>query len=248
LNPNLRYKIIAVSQPAAAKNALEEIIRADAAARLVKYMSPGEQLIEISVPLSELESAVKNKSIFLRDIMPVNADGTYTKPPAPYYGVSLISRAGYKLLEAIDRFGLTLPKNGRALDLGASPGGFCEVLLNAGLFVTAVDPAEMDSRISSRGNFTHFKGLAQDFPPEGTFDVITNDMRLDIAESTRIMNSMPQHMASGGFGVIILKLSDGRWMKKTDKALDKLSEFYSIIRAKQLFHNRSEVTVLVRKE
>ena len=70
-------------------------------------------------------------------------------------------------------------------------------------------------------------------------------MRLDIMDSARIMIDMRRFLAKGGAGVITLKLSDGQWRKKTDKAVNLLSRSYSVVGAKQLFHNRSEVTVVV---
>jgi 23S rRNA (cytidine2498-2'-O)-methyltransferase len=141
---------------------------------------------------------------------------------------------------------LQIPAGGSALDLGAAPGGFTEVLLNSGLNVTAVDPAELDARVAGREGLTHFRGLAQHFSPSESFDVITNDMRLDITDSVCIMNDMYKYLRSDGFGVVVLKLSDGHWKKKTDRAVGLLSKAYGYVRAKQLHSNRSEVTVVVR--
>ncbi|HEY7418221.1 MAG TPA: SAM-dependent methyltransferase, partial [Ktedonobacteraceae bacterium] len=43
-----------------------------------------------------------------------------------------ISRAEFKLLEAIESFGLYLPPQGQTLDLGAAPGGWTRLLLDQG--------------------------------------------------------------------------------------------------------------------
>jgi 23S rRNA (cytidine2498-2'-O)-methyltransferase len=51
-----------------------------------------------------------------------------------------ISRAEFKLLEALDVFGVALPSAGVALDLGAAPGGWTRLLRERGLRVVAVDP------------------------------------------------------------------------------------------------------------
>src|SRR5207245_5904296 len=61
-----------------------------------------------------------------------------------------ISRSEFKLLEALEVFGVTLPSGGRALDLGAAPGGWTRLLLEAGLRVVAVDPANLDPRLARR--------------------------------------------------------------------------------------------------
>ncbi|WP_297168187.1 SAM-dependent methyltransferase, partial [Thermogemmatispora sp.] len=59
-----------------------------------------------------------------------------------------ISRSEMKLLEALEVFHLTLPSDGEALDLGAAPGGWTRLLLQAGLHVVAVDPAALAPALS----------------------------------------------------------------------------------------------------
>jgi 23S rRNA (cytidine1920-2'-O)/16S rRNA (cytidine1409-2'-O)-methyltransferase len=50
-----------------------------------------------------------------------------------------VSRAALKLIHALDHFKLT-PQNKRCLDIGASTGGFTQVLLERGAsYVTAID-------------------------------------------------------------------------------------------------------------
>ena len=65
-----------------------------------------------------------------------------------------ISRAEFKLLEALEVFGVTLPSQGLALDLGAAPGGWTRLLLEAGMNVVAVDPAGNESTQSAPTTFT----------------------------------------------------------------------------------------------
>ncbi|MFO0990730.1 MAG: TlyA family RNA methyltransferase [Hyphomicrobiales bacterium] len=68
------------------------------------------------------------------------------QPVAPDAAITLddaaqayVSRAALKLIHALDHFGLS-PRGGECLDIGASTGGFTQVLLERGaLHVTAVD-------------------------------------------------------------------------------------------------------------
>lgn len=53
--------------------------------------------------------------------------------------------AEFKLLEALEVFGIVLPSHGVALDLAAAPGGWTRVLRRAGEYVTAIDPGELDA-------------------------------------------------------------------------------------------------------
>src|SRR5437762_7499992 len=77
-----------------------------------------------------------------------------------------ISRAEFKLLEALEVFGVTLPSQGLALDLGAAPGGWTRILLEAGMQVVAVDPAKLDSRLERRPHLEHYRGYAEDYLEE----------------------------------------------------------------------------------
>jgi len=75
-----------------------------------------------------------------------------------------ISRAELKLLEAFEVFGLQLNGRGEALDLGAAPGGCSRLLLKFGFRVTAVDPAELNSRLKEYGGrLTHYRVRAEQF-------------------------------------------------------------------------------------
>ena len=72
-----------------------------------------------------------------------------------------VSRAAMKLKRALDETGIS-PKNKIALDLGASTGGFCQVLLEAGAeHVYAVDVGhnQMDPRILSNRRLTNIEGV-----------------------------------------------------------------------------------------
>lgn len=58
------------------------------------------------------------------------------------------SRAYSKLVEALAHFHITLRPGETALELGAAPGGATFALVERGLSVLAVDPAEMDPRLA----------------------------------------------------------------------------------------------------
>jgi 23S rRNA (cytidine1920-2'-O)/16S rRNA (cytidine1409-2'-O)-methyltransferase len=72
-----------------------------------------------------------------------------------------VSRAALKLIHALDHFGIEV-KGKHALDLGASTGGFTQVLLERGaVHVTAIDVGhgQMASEISSDSRVTLIEGL-----------------------------------------------------------------------------------------
>jgi len=159
---------------------------------------------------------------------------------------NFISRAEFKLQEALAVFAINL-NGGKALDLGAAPGGWTKILLSQGMNVTAVDPAALSERLLRHKNLTHIQAAAQKLNLPPGFDLITNDMRMDLFESSRIMLDMAHLLRPGGLAVMTLKLPAKHWQKNTASALSLLEKSYTVQGARQLFHNRSEVTVALRK-
>lgn len=160
-----------------------------------------------------------------------------------------ISRAEFKLLEALECFHIPLPANGRALDLGASPGGWTKVLLDRGFHVTAVDPAALDERLAGHPALFHFRDVSQNYRGKpGSVDLLVNDMRMDPMQSAHIMREMRPLLRIEGQAIMTLKLPKKQWYKQTQKALHFLGTDYRVERARQLFHNRSEVTVWLKNK
>jgi 23S rRNA (cytidine2498-2'-O)-methyltransferase len=167
-----------------------------------------------------------------------------------------ISRAEFKLLEALEVFGLTLPAQGYALDLGAAPGGWTRLLLDAGMRVIAVDPANLDRRLVRRVGLEHYRGTAETFLEEAIrrrlrFDMIANDMRMDARQAVRLLVQAAPCLRPDGIVISALKLPHATEqinpLSNLKVALAILSKQYGIVRARQLFHNRQEVTVVAAR-
>jgi len=164
-----------------------------------------------------------------------------------------ISRAEFKLLEALEIFGVILPSQGRVLDLGAAPGGWTRLLLEAGLEVVAVDPARLDARLDKRKHLEHYRGYAEDYLEEAIsrrsrFDLIVNDMRMDAREAARLLARVSPCLRTDGFVLSVFKLPHAtpviNPLATLKAAMDTLHRSYAIVQANQLFHNRQEVTVI----
>jgi 23S rRNA (cytidine2498-2'-O)-methyltransferase len=165
-----------------------------------------------------------------------------------------ISRSEFKLLEALETFGVSLPDTGDALDLGAAPGGWTRLLRDAGMRVVAVDPARLDERLG--GRIEHYRGYAEDYLEEALarrkkFDVITNDMRMDAREAARLLVQARSCLRPDGFIISTLKLphasvdiDPSRNLKEATRLLER---HFAVVQARQLFHNRQEVTVIAAK-
>ncbi len=167
-----------------------------------------------------------------------------------------ISRAEFKLLEAMETFGVVLPEHSRALDLGAAPGGWTRLLLEAGMSVVAVDPARLDPRLVGHAHLEHYRGYAEAYLEDAikkhrSFDVIANDMRMDAREAARLLLQAGKCLRTDGFIISTLKLPHATHeidpFKNLKAALSLLQKHFAIVQAHQLFHNRQEVTVIAAK-
>jgi len=158
-----------------------------------------------------------------------------------------ISRSENKLLEALSVFHLDLPARGTALDMGASPGGWTHVLRERGLQVVAVDPAGLDARLAGDSGIVHVRAQVQAYlAPGRKFAVMVNDMRMGALESVEIMLQARSCLEPGGLAIMTLKLAreePSRTLETVRKSLARLAEGYTVLGARQLYHNRSEVTV-----
>ncbi|MEP0919622.1 hypothetical protein NC981_22595 [Leptolyngbya sp. DQ-M1] len=159
-----------------------------------------------------------------------------------------ISRAEFKLLEAIDVFNLKLPTAGLALDLGASPGGWTRILRKLGLSVVAVDPGDLAESLRLDSNITHHRQLVQQYLPScrDRFDLIVNDMRMDAVDSAKNMIAASKTLKEDGMAIMTLKLPSKGVKSVINNAIALLEDHYEVIGIRNLFHNRQEVTVAMR--
>jgi len=159
-----------------------------------------------------------------------------------------ISRSEFKLLEALEVFEIDLPSRGIALDLGAAPGGWTRVLRQHDQYVTAVDPALLDPSLVADNSVRHKRMAAEEYlddPDE--FDIIVNDMRMDARDSARLIVNFEPTLRRDGMILMTLKLPEVQRRSALDHAMNILRQAYTIVGTRQLFHNRSEITVYLRK-
>jgi len=161
----------------------------------------------------------------------------------------LISRAAFKLLEAERTFRLPLERTVHALDLGAAPGGWTSVLLERGAKVTAVDPAELHPSLAGHPRLRHVRRNAAEveFPP-GSFDLLLCDISRDPLRTCRIVCGHADALSAGALAVVTVKLMDRRPFGLIAKVTESYASRFDIRHVRQLFHNRDEVTLVMRKK
>lgn len=163
----------------------------------------------------------------------------------------VICRAEFKIEEAFKVFGIDVQEGMTALDLGAAPGGWTHFLSEKGIFVDAVDPANLADAVVKQKNVNHYKMLAQEFAEkynEKRYDLIVNDMKMDTNESIDILCEMSKQLKPDGCCLITLKLPKSNIQKRINVAKQVLLRYFESVRIRQLYFNRSEVTAYVKNK
>ena len=126
--------------------------------------------------------------------------------PAAVY----VSRAALKLLHALDATGFD-PDGRIALDIGASTGGFTQVLLERGaahVFALDVGHGQLDPKIAADGRVTNLEGInARDL----THDMLSGEPIGFLASDVSFISlrlALPSALeiaAPGAFGIFLVK-------------------------------------------
>lgn len=134
-----------------------------------------------------------------------------------------------------------------AVDLGAAPGGWTWQLVSRSIHVTAIDNGPMDPKLMDSGLVEHRREDGFRFRPRQRVDWVVCDM---VEQPVRVATLMAEWLAGGHARAAIFNLKlpmKKRWLE-TQRCLGILREALGddwTIRAKQLYHDREEITVAV---
>lgn len=160
-----------------------------------------------------------------------------------------VSRAKFKLLEAEKVFGLDFSMFQNAIDVGAAPGGWSSLLLERGLKVTAIDPANLNEQVANHPHLTHLQMNASAVKlPKQSFDLIVCDMSWNPIQMSKLVLSLKSALKPYSYGIITVKLMNKKAMQSIREVKERLSSGFTILQAKQLFHNREEITLFIQKK
>lgn len=160
-----------------------------------------------------------------------------------------VSRAEFKLEELFQVFPSDLPTGGRAVDLGASPGGWTRILRTKGFEVWAVDPGDLAPQVVADRRVHHERTTAGEFfrRTNRAFDVVVNDMRMDPELSCEVMLDAAARLRPGAVAILTLKTGTHRPVEVVERCRRLLRKRYDIAFARQLHHNRHELTVVATR-
>lgn len=177
--------------------------------------------------------------------------------PAGRYPIELPaeapSRAYLKIEEAIAAFELPLAAGHTALELGAAPGGAVYALLRRGVFVVAVDPAELDPGVlvyegPGGARAQHLKLAAGEVSLDqlpASIDWLLLDVHLAPGVALRAASRFASHYKRTLLGAVFtLKLNDWSFADRIDSYLAQARELGLVDpRAKQLTSHRQELCI-----
>ncbi|UVI27673.1 SAM-dependent methyltransferase [Paenibacillus spongiae] len=160
-----------------------------------------------------------------------------------------ISRAKFKLLEAERAFKLHFADFRDALDIGAAPGGWTHLLLERGLYVTAVDPANLHPSLAKHPRLTYWKKNASEVHLQpGSFNLLVCDMSWSPMQMCKLILDLHEALQGGGTAIVTVKLMHKKPLQTIRDVMAKLETVFTVKKAKQLFHNREEITLYLEKK
>jgi 23S rRNA (cytidine2498-2'-O)-methyltransferase len=157
----------------------------------------------------------------------------------------LISRAYLKIIEALEWSELPVAPGDRCVEIGSAPGGASLALLERGLQVTGIDPAEMDPAVLAHPSFVHVRARAKDVKRSVFRECRWLVMDANVAPNYTL-DTLDGVLAHGGARpeglVLTLKLTDPALAEKLPAIADRIRRYgYRRVRMRQLAFNRQEV-------
>lgn len=160
-----------------------------------------------------------------------------------------ISRAKFKLLEAEQVFDIDFTSFREAVDIGAAPGGWTSFLLERGLKVTAIDTAKLHPSLMNNPNLTYLRKNANSVKfRDNQFDLLVCDMSWSPKLTANLVTDLLYALVPGGTAVVTVKLLSKKPMALIQDVIHTFQDArMQVQRAKQLFHNRDEITLYMIK-
>ncbi|RIK79186.1 MAG: SAM-dependent methyltransferase [Planctomycetota bacterium] len=156
-----------------------------------------------------------------------------------------VSRAYRKMAEALAWSSLPMARGERIVELGCAPGGASQALLDAGLEVVGVDPAEVADVVADHPRFTHVRARAIEISRKAFRGVhwLAADMNVAPLYTLDAVEAVVTHPGVSIRGMILtLKLPDWQLAAQLPQFADRVRQWgYRDVRLRQLAFNRQEV-------
>lgn len=171
-------------------------------------------------------------------------------PELPHPG-EMVSRAYLKVAEAFAWAGFAIRPSERVVEIGSSPGGACQWLLEQGARVTGIDPAEMHPSILAHPHFTHWQSRSlqvkrRSFRP---FRLLICDANVAPNYTLDTVEAIATYPTSHFRGLIMtMKLPEWELAQSIPEHIERVRSWgFEWVEARQLAHNRREYCLAARR-
>lgn len=174
-------------------------------------------------------------------------------PGGIYQGIlpaHAVSRAYLKMDEAITWSLMGMRAGDEVAEIGCSPGGASQALLDRGLTVLGIDPALVDERVTAHPNFKHLRKRGHEVRRREFRKTrwLTADMNVAPQYTLDTVEAIVTHPEINIRGLLLtLKLLDWSLAAEIPSYLARIRSWgYADVRARQLSHNRQEICVAAK--
>lgn len=173
--------------------------------------------------------------------------GAYSAPAPP----QMVSRAYLKMAEALAWSGLPIRAGDHVVEIGSSPGGACQRLLDLGLKVTGIDPAEMDPLILEHPRFEHWRAKTSGVRRKtySKFRWLAADASVAPKYSLDVVEDIVTYKTNHIAGLLLtIKLTNYELADKMDEYLARIRSWgYAHVDVRQLASNRRECCIVAER-
>lgn len=159
----------------------------------------------------------------------------------------MVSRAYLKMAEGLAWGEIPIQAGDPVVEIGSSPGGASQRLLDLGLVVTGVDPAAMDPLILQHPRFEHWRSKSSAVKRKAyrKFKWLTADANVAPNYTLDAVEDIVQYPTSQFEGLLLtFKLTDYTLGERMEEYLDRIRSWgFSKVKARQLPSNRKECCV-----
>ena len=162
------------------------------------------------------------------------------------FSVDVASRAYYKLTEALLWSGLKINPGDFCAEVGASPGGACQALLEKEAKVIAIDPAELDKEIANHPNLTYIRGRGKEVKKKELQNVrwLFSDMNVSPNYTLDTIEDIVtnQHCQRIRGLILTLKITDWKLVEEIPAWKQRVTQWgFQLVKTRQLAFNRKEI-------
>lgn len=163
----------------------------------------------------------------------------------------IISRAYYKMLEALLWSQLPLNENDQCVEIGSAPGGACQALIELGAKVVAIDPADMHPSIAQHEQLVHLKKRSKDVRKSELSNAkwLFADMNVAPNYTLDAAEEIVTNQKTGIQGMLLtLKIGDWKMADTIGEMINRVKGWgYRYVKTRQLAFNRREICLMALK-